>query len=162
MQELLEEDLEFFQKELGLKGVYQIFSYWNSPSYPGFMGKRQGVAIFAEGIVDSGAVFYTGKEENILKSFDEYISNESFQENRALVCVDVSDSSGNIFRFVSVQLPVTSKGESTPYQLEVIDLLTRELNKLGEFILCGDMNAPRGNESFTRLARNYRLYIFFS
>ncbi|MBI3633328.1 MAG: endonuclease/exonuclease/phosphatase family protein [Candidatus Vogelbacteria bacterium] len=156
IQELLERDLDIFRHQLAFDSVYQPFMFWSNPVYPTFRGQRQGTAIFAKLIKASGAIFYTGNEENILKSFDEYLSNEQFQKNRSFVWADVSNLDGRLFRFISVQLPVTKKGETTSYQLETVELLIGELDKLGEFVLCGDMNAPRGKEAFSRLASRYK------
>ena len=156
-QEFLEEDFELYKKKLGLEGIYQTWSYWNNKkNYPQLAGKKQGVAIFAKNIVNSGFIFFAGKEENILKSFKDYSSNEDFQKNKALVWADIRGVNGIVYRFISVQLPVTNKGESTPYQLEVIDSLLRKVAPFEEFVLCGDMNAPRGSKSFNRLEKNYK------
>ncbi len=156
IQELLEEDFDMYKKELGLDGVYQVWSYLNSKKYPDLTGKKQGVAIFAKNILESGSIFYTGKGDNILRPFDEYISNEDYQKNKALVWATIHNTDGKEYKFVTAQLPVTKEGETTPYQLEVIDLFLEQLNKLGELVMCGDMNAPRGNESFTRLEKQYK------
>lgn len=42
LQELLEEDFEFFKKELNLDGVYQPWSYCNNKKYyPQLIGKNK-------------------------------------------------------------------------------------------------------------------------
>lgn len=156
-QEFLEEDFKLYEKELNLEGVYQTWSYWrNQINYPQLLGKKQGVAIFAKNIIDSGSIFYVGKEANILKSFDEYISNEDFQKNKAFIWINTQDDEGRVYKYVTTQFPVTVKGESTPYQLEVLDLFLEKVSSLGEFVLCGDFNAPRGNETFHRLEKKYK------
>ena len=156
IQELLEDDFDLYKKELNLNGVFQPWSFWKSPKYPQLRGKKQGVAIFAKEIIKSGSTFYVGQKENILKSFDEYMSDEKFQKNRALVWVDTRINNENIYRFITTQLPVTKEGEVTPYQLEVINLMLHDLEGFGEFVLCGDMNAPRGCQSFSRIAEKYK------
>lgn len=156
IQELLEEEVALFEKELGLKVAHQSFSYWRSEKYPTVRGKKQGIAIFAKNIIDAGSVFYFGKEENILKSFDEYISDESFLKNRAFVWVETKDKDGKIYKFITTQISVTKEGEPTPEQLAEIDCLLKELDKCGEFVLCGDMNSPRGKESFSCFAKKYK------
>ncbi len=157
LQELLEEDFDFYKKELGFEGVHQVWSYWNNQkNYPQLTGKRQGVAIFAKKIVDSGSVFYIGNEENMSKPFDEYLAKEYSQKNRALAWANVQGDEGKPFRFITTQLPVTHEGEVTAVQIEAIEALLRELKNLGEFVLCGDTNAPRGREAFSRLAEKYK------
>ena len=156
LQEVLEEDFEFLKKELNIEGVFQSFSYVKSKTYEKLIGKKQGVAIFAKNIVNSGSIFYYGEQENIFKSFDEYMSNENFKKNYALVWVNIKNEDGIVYKIITTHLPVTEKGESNPFQLEVANLLLDKLNPLGEFVLCGDMNAPRGNETFNRLAKKYK------
>lgn len=155
-QELLEEDFELYKQELSLEGVFQPLGYYKPPIYLEFIGKRQGVAIFAKKIISWGSIFYTGQEENILKPYAEYISDEKFEKNTALIWAEIKDDNGAIFKFITTQLPVTYKGEVTPYQLEVINSLLVHLDGLREFVLCGDMNAPRGFQSFALIAEKYK------
>jgi len=157
LQELLEEDFGLYKKQLGFEGIRQVWSYWKDQGYYlQFKGKKQGVAIFARNIVESGSVFYVGNEGNISKSFDEYMSNEDFQQNRALLWANIKNDNGETYKFMTTQLPVTKEGEVTPFQLEVIDLLLEQLAGMGEFVFCGDTNAPRGREAFNRLAKKYK------
>jgi exonuclease III len=157
LQELLEDDFSRFKKELNMEAIFKVFSYFkNDPYYQDIEGKRQGVAIFAKNIVVSGALFYVGNEENLLKSKEEYLSNEEFKKNRVLLWVDVKDKEGEIYRFSNTHFPVTKKGESSLYQLEVADKLLEKIMGLEEFVLCGDTNAPRGNETFSRLAKKLK------
>jgi mRNA deadenylase 3'-5' endonuclease subunit Ccr4 len=84
-QECLEEDFEFFKKELGFQGVFQAQGYIRGVTYPELKSKKYGIAIFTRTIIDSGYIFYAGAEENILKPFEEYMSDENFRKNNALV-----------------------------------------------------------------------------
>lgn len=156
VQELLEEEFEMYKKELNFEGVFQAWSFWKSPKYPELKGKKQGVAIFAKEIINSGSIFYAGSKENILISFEKFMSDEKFQKNKAFIWAEVKDSDGIIFKFITTQLPVTHEGEVTPYQIEVINSMLHHLEDLGEFVLCGDMNAPRGHQSFSLIAEKYK------
>ncbi len=156
IQELLEEDFDYYKKELNFNGIYQPWYYINNPLYKELEGKKMGIAILANSIIDSGSFFCTGREENILKTFDEYKSNKELQKNNAIVWVNIKNNDGVLYKFITTHLPVTHHGECTPYQLEVIDSLLVHLNTMGEFVLCGDTNAPRGKESFSRLAKKYK------
>ena len=154
-QEFLEDDFELYKKELNLQGVFKASNFVDI-NFPEIRGKKQGVAIFAKKIVESNFVFYVGKEENALKPFEEYESNKDFQKNNVLLWANIKNDNGEIFKIATTHLPVTEKGESSPYQLKVVDALILELDKLGDFVLCGDMNAPRGNETFRRLNNKYK------
>jgi len=158
LQELLDEDFELYKKELEMEGFRQIWHYQNKvrTTYLELIGKKDSIAIFAKNIVDHGSTFFIGKEENLFKKYDEYIANEEFQNNGAFLWVDIKNADGKIFKFITTHLPVTKDGEVTPFQLEVIDALLKELGKIEGFVLCGDTNAPRGKESFGRLAEKYK------
>lgn len=164
IQELLEEEFNFYKKELSLEGVFQPFNYvchhidskltYDTTSE--LKGKRYGVAILTKNIIKSGCVFYEGEEKNILKPFDEYIFDEKLQNNKALIWVDTKIDDKVTFRFITTQLPVTLEGEVTNYQLAIINSMLSHLEELGEFVLCGDMNAPRGCKSFALIAEKYK------
>ncbi len=152
VQELLEKDLPLLKKELDIECAFQACRYEIKSPYPYSIGLKQGIAIFAKNIIDSGYIFYNGNPEELEKEFDPTNKNDS----EALVWVDVKNIDEKIYRYVTVHLPVTFKGESTPYQLEALNGLFKQLDTLGEFILCGDMNTPRGKETFNRLAKKYK------
>lgn len=156
LQEFLEEDFNYFKEELNLNGVFKPFKYVHQDYYADSEGKKHGIAIFAKNIVNSGFVFYFGREENILKPFKEYISDKNNSKNAVLLWADIKDDSGKIFKFVTTHPPVTKEGESSPYQLQVIGELLKVLSGIPEFILCGDMNAPRGNKTFVQLNQKYK------
>lgn len=156
IQELLDIDFDRYKKELGMQGIFKVFRYVNY-SYPDKInGQKHGVAIFAKKILDAGNVFYFGNESNILKPFKEYLSDENNSKNAVLVWANIMGNDNKIYKIINTHLPVTKEGESTPYQLEVVDALLEELASFEDFVLCGDMNAPRGRESFSRLAKIYK------
>lgn len=146
LQEVLEEDFPKFEKAFALKGVFCPWAYITDGLYYDLIGKKQGVAIFSNNIIASDAVFYEGQASNVSMT-DTY--------NKALLWADILIA-GETFRVVTTQLPVTEKGAVTDYQLKTINSLLEKLKDLGELILCGDMNAPRGRESFTLLANTFK------
>ena len=156
IQELLEEDFPIYKKELGMEGIFESFSFIRDLHRPEVIGKKQGIAIFSKKIINSSLCFYEGKKDNLLVTFEEYSTDEKYRKNKVLLWVDVKDSEGDNFKFITTHLPATIEGSVTEHQLEVIDLLLRELQKIPEFVLCGDTNAPRGREAFARLADKYK------
>ncbi len=157
IQELLEEAVPFFEQELNLPCIHKSFQrVGDYPHLPGLKGKKQGVAIFSKNIIDSGFVFYYGTQENVDKPEGEYFANNDFSKNSVLVWADIADKDGKVFKFITTHLPVTHHGESSIYQLEVVEKLISSLKGIGDLVLCGDMNAPRGKETFACLERNYK------
>ncbi len=152
LQEVLEEDIPKIQELLNYDVIFKPCSYATNEYYLAQRGKRLGVAIFAKKINSSGFDYYVGKEENINKPFSEYNKED---KNKVVVWVDIFDEKNNLFKIATTHLPVTDAGESTPYQLMTAESLLKSLEKFDEIILCGDMNAPRGNKTFTLLNSKY-------
>ncbi len=146
LQEVLEEDFEKIKKAVGLDGVHKSWFRVSHPNYIELNGKRQGVAILAKNIVSSDFVFYEGSESNI----------DISTKNQVLLSAEVAALDGKKIRVCTTHVHVTNEGEATPYQLEIADLLLKTLEPMGELVLCGDMNAPRGRETFSRISSKYK------
>lgn len=155
-QELLEDDFEYFKKEFAMEGVFRVCSLVKPLVHTDIAGKRQGVAIFSKKIINSGSIFYEGSEENLCVPTGDNTKDQNIYKNRSLVWAEIEDINKKTYKYITTHLPATRKGESSPYQLEVLDLLLKELNSFSEFVLCGDMNAPRGKETFSRLESKYK------
>lgn len=156
MQEVLEEDLEMLKDKLRMNYMYANSQYINAPQYPDLKGKKRGNAIFSNNIIDNGFVFYEGNENNLSLSFKESILSDQTYKNSVLVWADIRDINNDVFRVVVTHLPVTEHGASTPYQIVVTKSLLKSLSSMGEFVFCGDMNAPRGGETFALLSEKYK------
>jgi endonuclease/exonuclease/phosphatase family metal-dependent hydrolase len=157
LQEVEEEDFEMLKEKMGMSGFFKAFSYEKSPHdcYKTNYGKRQGVAIFGKKIIQTGYIFYSGKEENLDVPFEEYLQRYDSLKSCVLVWADIETEDKGVVRVVTTHFPVTYQGESSPYQLGLLLPFFEALDTLGDFVLCGDFNAPRGNETFTRLAARY-------
>ena len=53
-------------------------------------------------------------------------------------------------------MPITKDGEVTQFQLEADALFVKQAKTLGEFVFCGDTNAPRGKEAFDLIAKEFK------
>lgn len=155
IQELLEEDFDRFKNEFKMDGIYKPFYLVTLGHYSQSGGKKHGVAIFAKNISTWGYKFYTGSEENINKDPEDYYSDKKNSQNGVLLWADIKNLNGEVVRFATTHFTITKEGESTPKQLDDLNHLLEALEDLDDFVLCGDMNAPRGNETFTRLANKY-------
>ena len=60
------------------------------------MGKKQSLAIFAKNIIDSGYIFYEGKEENVSVTYEECLKNPELFNNNILLWVDIKSEDGKI------------------------------------------------------------------
>ena len=158
LQEVLEEDFEYLKNELGGEGKFTPWGFSHSPRerYKDFYGKTYGVAIFSKEIVDSGHIFYWGEEEYIKTPIDKFVENIETLRSYSFTWVDIEAENGNIYKVVTTHFPVTKEGESSPHQLEILPSFFKNLNSLGDFVLCGDFNAPRGNKTFSEIAARYK------
>lgn len=156
LQELLEADFEMFKKELGMSGTYKPIEYIWFPHYGGPQDIRQGAAIFAKNFIEAGYEYYVGSEENINHNFKDYFADESLHKNNVLLVAKVADKNGVEFTIATTHFTLTQNGESTPLQLENLDKLFALLSNFPEIVFVGDMNAPRGFETFTRLSKKYK------
>lgn len=158
MQEVIEDEFEFLKEKFGMNGIFKICGYSDSgyERYVSSEGKRYGVAIFAKNIIDSGFHYYFGGEDDFHLPFEEYIKDEKNTENYVLIWVDILADDGKVYKYVTTHFPATKKGESTPHQLEILPPFFEKLDSFKEFVLCGDFNAPRGNETFRRIAEKYK------
>lgn len=155
LQELLETDYEKFRDELGMEGFYKPIEYVYADAYGGPTNVRHGEAIFARSLSDMTFAYYIGSEENIAHSFEEYFADEDLRDNRVLLSAKVTHTDGKEYTILNTHFTLTEMGEATPKQLNDLDKLFVELEKFPEFVLVGDFNAPRGKETFTRLAQKY-------
>ncbi len=156
LQELLEEDFEMYKKELGMDGVIRITSYIDDSVHLESKGKREGTAIFSKKIEDSGYFFHVGSLEKIERSFEEYVNDEYLVKPRALLWVDIKDDKGNVFKIITSHLTITHHGEVSSVQIDANEIFINQAKSLGEFILCGDTNAPRGRAAFDRMAKEFK------
>lgn len=153
-QELLEENFEYFKKTYGKDGIFLPAAYLSHPTQGGPQNRRFGLGIFSNSIINSGYSYYVGNESHIAVSFEEYFRNGLPQEEHGLLWID-SVFEGNVYRIATTHLPATHLGQVTEFQLNTIDSMCTVLDTIGEFILIGDMNAPRGFEAWSRLAARY-------
>ena len=157
-QEILEEDIPKFKKVLGDYEV--IFKPWSwityGEIYPDQFGKKQGIAIFANKINSSGFSYYLGNENNTDISFEEYLASpKETRTSKVVAWIETADTNKSIYKIATTHLPVTEKGESTPAQLNAAKRMLSSIEQFKDVILCGDMNAPRGNPTFALLNERY-------
>jgi endonuclease/exonuclease/phosphatase family metal-dependent hydrolase len=71
-----------------------------------------------------------------------------------LLCADM-DCDGTTYRVLSTHFTWTPDGSASDEQRVDMRKLLNTLSAEGEFVLCGDFNAPRGGEIFAELASRY-------
>lgn len=144
VQELLEHDIPRFEAVCGPLAAFAPLCrvVRNGEEYV------RGTALFSRrNVANAGVHYYVGAKETI--RVDDGISDVG---THAVVYADVGEES---YRILTTHHTWSMDGASTPEQLTDVDSLMAFLEGLDGFVLCGDFNAPRGGETFSRLAAHY-------
>ena len=118
---------------------------------PGIMG----IAILSRSpIKNTQAHYYAGQPgviEDAIIGVPQTFSNIS----KILLRADI-DHDGTVFRIGTTHFTWTPDGNPDAFQRAHIVKLLAFLEEIGDFVLCGDFNAPRGGEIFGMLSSKYK------
>ena len=107
-----------------------------------------------------GPIFYVGsKDDPLLASKSE--KAETYNNFRRFVLAADIESDGVLYRVATTHFTWTPNGQATDEQRTDLREMLRVLDELGQFVLVGDFNAPRGlpgqgGEIFSALAERYK------
>ncbi len=151
MQEVYEVDLPLFISNISPDYRYIPMSTVSEPNPFRKAPKGvEGAVIFSKlPITKSGSFYYESQpvDLSILDSKPEGC-------RRGLVWIDV-EQEGEIYRIATTHFTWSWKGEATELQREDLKNLISKLEEVKPSLLCGDFNAPRGNQTFDILASHY-------
>lgn len=100
------------------------------------------------------ALYYHGDAGSVPDSdFDKIETYNVF--NRIVLVCDV-EKEGTVFRIATTHFTWSPRGEATDLQREKMKGMLDVLAPLGDLVLTGDFNAPRGGEIFAMLAACYK------
>ncbi len=156
LQEIFEEDLLIYEKALGMKSYFIPTCYIESFMKADGIDKKLGVAILTKENHPSNHEYIYGDSTTI--PVFEFNNSESIRNNNSIVLlwVDMKDENGESYTIATTHFTWTYHGLSTDFQKNDAKKLISILDeKLKNFILVGDLNAPRGNETFSMLASKY-------
>lgn len=150
LQEVLERDVPYFEREFGAKAFFNPMTQFTIlPSSPVL-----GTGIFSRlPVKSSGAEYYLGAREPVPTFIhpDVWMDGEI---NRVLSWVDV-EKEEEMFRIATTHFTWSERGLPTPQQKRDMEKVLDILEKLGDFIFCGDLNAPRGLATWQMLVEKY-------
>ncbi len=148
LQELNEWDVERFQKELSMDVSYVPLGINPKEQHhadgPGVIG----IGIFSKKIISTDALFYRGRAE------DGRISVDRLLQNLAVLVCEI-EHEGNTYKIATTHFTWTPDGEPSELQRNDCTNMLTLLAGLDQFVFCGDFNAPRGGEIFSRLSAAY-------
>jgi len=155
IQELLKEDLEMYEKELGMHSFFKPMCYFKASDYN--ESKIFGLVMFSKNIFKGESKYIVGNENDIpqfKKAENRHI--ERNKVNILLEWAELKNSAGECYRIATTHFTWAPDGLSTEYQREdarkLIDILENEVK---DFVLVGDLNSPRGKETFAMFAEKF-------
>lgn len=154
LQEVFENSLKKYKEILGMEGVFLPRTKVDQER---IWAKRErgeiGTSILSSiKLNKSGYIYYFGNRKEI-KTFDISKINETTYGVLVWAALEKEDVE---YVVVTTQFTWSPDGEVTDVQREDMRNLLKALDDLGEFVLCGDFNAPRGGEIWNELARRYK------
>lgn len=152
-QEVFEKDFEHYERELAMHGFFLPLANVNASNQWGTPPEGNwGICILSKlPILSHESTYYKGEEGTI----PELIDGEPNSMNRGLLWCTI-EKEASFFTIATTHFTVSSHGETTDEQLAVFAQLQKVLTTIPEVILCGDFNAPRGQEIFGTLSQMYR------
>jgi exonuclease III len=166
LQEIFKERIPDIERETGTKLVCFFPMHTDSNIiHPGLTDTTLGVALFSNLTVKNiKGLYYVGDESKVPKFI--YSQNPTLEatigsvvpnsSNLVLACGEF-EKEGIFHQILTTHFTYTRDGIATPFQLEHLERLFKVLDTIsGDFVLVGDFNAPRGRETWTRLAARYK------
>ena len=143
--EIHERDIPQFEQALGMSCLFV-------PMRRNPQGELGGIGIFSRyGIVNSAVYWYDGNPIPLAPSSTDVIT----PGRRPLIVCDIKKA-GVRFRIATTHFVWTPDGTANDAQRIAVQRMFKLLDPLGDLVLCGDLNAPRGREIFQRIEERYR------
>ncbi len=153
VQEMFAVDLPMFEEKLGMKGVHLPLLRANLAFPEVHLHARGdwGLALFSMHPLQDVRVGHYVKKEGELPIYHGTNANEL---NRAVLTADVAKD-GVTYKIATTHFTWSPRGTVTDLQRHDLRSLFKVLDEVGDCILCGDFNAPRGREIFDALATRF-------
>ncbi len=146
LQEVLQENLAQLAEAANAEAYYTPLSIIN--------GKVWGVALLLRldhQVLSTKEQYYKGNSTQI----PHFTAETPNAVNRATLSATI-EYEGEKYTFTTTHFTWAMGGGTNPDQLTDFPNLIHALNEVGETVLCGDFNAPRGLEIFTDLATKFK------
>ena len=151
IQELLQHNASRIATVLG--AIDFIFTPMSRLKF-GVPGTLSGTGIFSRiALAARAEEYYVGQAGTIPESRATELLTYN-DEYRAIAWVDV-EKNGAVFRIATTHFTWTPDGSANDEQRRDMRNLMQALGTMGEFVLGGDFNAPRGGEIFSMLSSAY-------
>ena len=151
VQELMENDIERISHALPNARSFYVPMAMHSDQavYP------IGIGVFSSLPMRRTSAHYYVGEASTLRDIRQAESATYNNFNRMLAVADI-ENDGETYQIATTHFTWTPDGTPDEFQRRDMKGLINVLGTLGEFVLCGDFNAPRGGEMFAELASRYK------
>lgn len=150
--EVMAYDVPQLEVVLGPVSIFTPTTIHEAESRPAPFGQ----AIFSRlEITQAKEVFYWGGKQQLPTLDFSTAETKHTTEYHAVSYVDVT-SGDESFRIAATHFTWTPHGEADDLQRKDLAAMLHVLEGMGEFVLTGDFNAPRGGEIFSALAEKYK------
>jgi endonuclease/exonuclease/phosphatase family metal-dependent hydrolase len=148
LQEVFLDNFSFFESELEMEGIFSVMKVFINEGRQRFFG----LATFSSlPILKSKESYYFGTGKNPpLSSLDDPLNTA-----RCILVTEVLKDNVT-YSLVNTHFTWTPDGFDNSQQHLDLENLFHLLEKIPEFIMCGDFNAPRGRLIFDRIATKYK------
>jgi endonuclease/exonuclease/phosphatase family metal-dependent hydrolase len=153
LQELFERDIPQIESALSAKCFFTPSTLY--PSEKGLVA--EGTGIFTRFPRSDALVEHYAGHEGKLVPFAEGMSPEEKAKTQSYtLAVETVEKDGVSFRVGTTHFVWTPDGETDDIQRAGVENMLAKIHRIGELVLCGDMNAPRGKEIFSRIAETLK------
>lgn len=158
LQELLEPDIPRFEDMLGIPCSYapMLQVPENDRLSNGGKSAMMGIGFFSRTPVRGVRTHYYHRGPHETEIFNDWsVETKRSTQSCVFLVGDIEHEEAQ-FRIGTTHFTWTPDGQADDYQREDIDKLLEILTKESPLVFCGDFNAPRGGEIFSRLASTYK------
>jgi len=152
LQELMDYDIPLFERTIGASCYFSPLTRHAAEGKLGIMG----IGIFSRvPIRKREQYYYFGGSDQIVDWDTTDLATKHATESHSVVRVD-AQLEEEMFRICTTHFTWTPNGEPDDFQRQDLAAMMDVLEGIGEFVLCGDFNAPRGGEIFSAIASRYK------
>lgn len=152
LQEVLNKDVPDLKKTVQMDGAYYPSVYFGKENNGGLTpGNLWGLLTLTN---TPNATFFSHTYVGDALSIPQFDNDDFNRVNRVLAGVEYPTENG-VIRVLSTHFTWTPDGKTNEQQRTEFEGLKTYLDSYREFVLCGDFNAPRGQEIWETLTQEY-------
>lgn len=153
LQEVLGQNVSQLKEALSMEGEFVPTMLINEENAVGFpAGSEWGVLMMTNQKDATFSKHFYVRHADGIPNFGYMEPNAT---NRVLLVSDIVKDT-TLFRIITTHFTWTPDGKASDEQREDFSSMLKKLDSYSEFVLCGDFNAPRGEEIWDTLAGRYQ------